>query len=1103
MVQLRRTPTPLLAEAPVLDERQRAVLASTASLLQVVGAPGSGKSTLAVELVVDRVRRGLVEADRALLLTSSRVAAAGLRDRITSRLGGTTTTPLARTHQSLGFGVLRSEAALVGDPSPRLLSGAEQDAILKELLDGHALGVVRGPEWPESVREALGTRGFRAELRDLLMRAVERGLVPEDLVVLADRHGRPEWRAAAAVLEEYDQVTAFSRPGAYDPAWVLSAAADRLEESAEALDRVRSRIGLIVVDDAQELTWSAARLLSVVRAPSTPLVLVGDPDTAVQTFRGADPRVFASDWERWFGGDDLLSLGETHVLGCSHRQGRVLAAVTARVSRQVGAVGVTAHRQAGTEAPVGEAGHPVVGPGAGHDAGVADREVEDHAAATTHQTDPGAAQAGSEGTVETVLLRSAAQEAAHVSGVLRRAHLVDGVPWSQMAVVCRGRSRLAALRQSLAAAGVPVPTAMTDLPVREEPAARALLTLLEVVVRVARGQERPLEPDVAVDLLLSPLGGSDPVAVRRLRRALRRREQAAGGHRAPDQLLVAALLRPSDPSDPSALDDDALPTVDTQPVRRLGRAIARAAGAARLTPEGRWSAETTAESILWQLWSALGVADDWRGAALSSGPMSVRFDRHLDAVVALFGAAGAFAERLPGAGPEAFLEQVLGQEVAADSLVAQAPTTDVVQVLTPQGAAGGEWDLVVVAGVQEGVWPDLRLRGSLLGSEHLVDLLAGRGHGPREALAAVRSDEARLLLTAVSRARRRLVVTAVSSEDEQPSSYLDVIDPPEGDGRSVLEVPRPMTLTGVVAELRRRVLSDDAAHREQAAARLGALADVGVPGADPGSWWALRRETDARPLYPDDLPVPVSPSRIESFGRCRLMWVLRSHGGEGGDRGAADLGTLVHEIAADPDVDLTDATTLRRELDRRWPELGLPDSWRGRHDHDRAGRMVDKLADYARTIRDEGWELVAVEQEARVEIGRALLTGRVDRLERAPDGRLRVVDIKTGRSAPTQAELADHAQLAAYQAAVEAGAFPSGTGSAGAALLQLGGDRRAPRVQPQAPAVEADDPGWARELVESTAEGMAGDSFPATPGDHCSYCPVRRSCPAQPEGRTL
>ncbi|MTB73356.1 AAA family ATPase [Arsenicicoccus sp. MKL-02] len=1058
MVQLRRTPTPALVGSPVLDEQQRAVLASTSPLVQVVGGPGSGKSTLAVELVVDRVRRGLVEADRALLLTSSRVAAAGLRDRITGRLGGTTTTPLARTHQSLGFGLLRSEAALVGDPAPRLLSGAEQDAILKELLDGHALGLGRGPEWPDSVREALGTRGFRAELRDLLMRAVERGLVPDDLVALGERHGRPEWRAAAAVLEEYDQVTAFSRPGAYDPAWVLSAAADRLEESPEALDRVRGRIGLVVVDDAQELTWSAARLLSVVRAPSTPLVLVGDPDTAVQSFRGADPRVFASDWERWFGGDDLLSLGETHVLGPSHRQGGALAAVTARVARQVGSVGVTTHR---------------------------------HDPAGTGSTPPG------EGAVETVLLRSAAQEAAHVAGLLRRAHLVDGVPWAQMAVVCRGRSRLAALRRALAAAGVPVPTAMTDLPVREEPAARALLGLLEVAIRVARGQERPLEPDVAVELLLSPLGGSDPVAVRRLRRALRRREQAAGGHRSPDQLLVVALLDQAD------LDDETLSSVDTQPIRRLGRAIAAAADAARPADGARWAPQVTAEDLLWALWSALGVADTWRAAALSGGPMSVRFDRHLDAVVALFGAAGAFAERLPGAGPQAFLEQVQGQEVAADSLVPQAPLTDVVQVLTPQGAAGGEWDLVVVAGVQEGVWPDLRLRGSLLGSEHLVDLLAGRGHGPREALAAVRSDEARLLLTAVSRARRRLVVTAVSSEDEQPSSYLDVVDPPSGDARVVHEVPRPMTLSGVVAELRRRALSDDPSTRQQAAARLATLAEAGVPGADPDGWWALRQETDARPLYPDDLPVPVSPSRIESFGRCRLMWILRTHGGEGADRGAADLGTLVHEVAADPALDLTDASTLRRELDRRWPELGLADSWRSRHDHDRAGRMVDKLADYARTIRDEGWELVAVEQEARVEIGRALLTGRVDRLERAPDGRLRVVDIKTGRSAPTQAELAEHAQLAAYQAAVEAGAFPAGTGSAGAALLQLGGDRRAPRVQPQAPVVDAADPGWARDLVESTAEGMAGASFPATPGDHCSYCPVRRSCPAQPEGRTL
>ena len=46
---------------------------------------------------------------------------------------------------------------------------------------------------------------------------------------------------------------------------------------------------------------------------------------------------------------------------------------------------------------------------------------------------------------------------------------------------------------------------------------------------------------------------------------------------------------------------------------------------------------------------------------------------------------------------------------------------------------------VVVAGVQDGVWPDLRLRGSLLGSEQLVDVLTGRGSTYREAQAAVRT----------------------------------------------------------------------------------------------------------------------------------------------------------------------------------------------------------------------------------------------------------------------------------------------------------------------------------------------------------------------------
>jgi len=203
VLTLRRTPS-LSAQAPILDEAQAAAVAyravayravvhrgvahpsaatqgHDAGVLRVLGAPGTGKTSTAIEIVVDRVRRDEVAPDQCLVLTASRTAAADLRNRITARIGGTTTEPLARTHQALGFSILRQFAALRGDPSPRLLSGPEQDLILRELLAGHASGEGKAPRWPEQVHAALATRGFRTELRDLLMRAVERGLEADDL----------------------------------------------------------------------------------------------------------------------------------------------------------------------------------------------------------------------------------------------------------------------------------------------------------------------------------------------------------------------------------------------------------------------------------------------------------------------------------------------------------------------------------------------------------------------------------------------------------------------------------------------------------------------------------------------------------------------------------------------------------------------------------------------------------------------------------------------------------------------------------------------------------------------------------------------------------
>lgn len=1042
MVSLVRAPQ-VAASAPALDAAQRPVLAEPARVVRVLGAPGTGKTTLAAELAVDRVRGGAVEADRVLLLTPDRLAAARLRDVVTARLATTTSQPLARTHQALGFGILRGEQALRGGPAPRLLTGPEQDAILKELLEGHASGEVPAPPWPESVLPALPTRGFRAELRDLLMRAVERGLGPVELAALGRRHGRPEWVAAAAVLAEYDEVTAFSRPGAYDPAWILSAAADLLEADPEALARVHAQVGLVVVDDAQELTSSAARLLALVVSPRCPVILLGDPDATVQGFRGADPGALGPTWA------DAFVRGEEpaaeHVLAADHRRGERLVAVSSRVAAHIGAVGGVRHRD------------PV----------------------------PGGRSAGR---VEAHVLRSVAQEGAYVASVLRRAHLDDGVPYRDMAVIVRGSARMVSLRRSLRSAGVPLAAAAAEVPLREEAVVRALLALLATVVRRARGIEPALAADVAHEILVSPLAGLDAVALRRLRRALRAAGAVATS--AGDGDLVASALL-----DEELLDAAGPVAGGTRGVRSVARALRLATEAARLDEAGRWHSSVDAESLLWQLWEGLGVAGPWRAAALAGGAAGSRADHLLDAVLALFDSAAGFADRLPGAGPEAYLDEVLGQDVPADSLVRRAPDGDAVTLVTPAGAAGREWPLVVVAGVQEGVWPDLRLRGSLLGSQALVELLTGRGESLAAAARAVRYDETRLFHVAASRARERLVLTAVSDEDDSPSPFLDLADP-SADERTYTEVPHAASLTGVVAEARRRLVGPDGSVAAGPAAVLAWLADEQVPGADPDEWWSRRAVSDERPLHLDDERVRVSPSKVESFAQCRLRWLLTSAGGESQDRSAAMLGTLVHAIAAEHP--LGDEAQLLDELDRRLPELGLTDSLHDRVTRERARAMVRHYAEYVRAARAEGWEPVGTELSARASFGRADVTGRVDRLERRGE-QLRVVDLKTGTTPPKDADIPEQPQLGAYQAVVDAGAFEErapGVRSGGAVLVQLGTPNKKVKVQRQDALADAADPGWAAELVTQTAEGMAAASFTATVGPACRTCPVAAVCPA-------
>ncbi|MGH8920437.1 MAG: 3'-5' exonuclease, partial [Actinomycetes bacterium] len=352
---------------------------------------------------------------------------------------------------------------------------------------------------------------------------------------------------------------------------------------------------------------------------------------------------------------------------------------------------------------------------------------------------------------------SAAAEASWVADQLRRAHLLEGVAWADMAVVVRSTTRaLPVLRRALLAAGVPVVVSREELPVARHGAVLPLLGVL----RCAADPEA-LDDEMVAALLASPLGGADPLALRRLRRELRRGELAAGGERTSAELLVEVL---------SQNRLDALDERSAAPARRLVELLITAA---RVVERGG-----RAEEVLWQSWQASGLAQRWAATAARGGPAGAQADRDLDAVVALFDSAARYADRLPGTdsgarGVLGFCDYVADQQIAGDSLAPRSPQGEAVAVLTAHGAAGREWELVAVPGVQEGSWPDLRLRGSLLGVERLVDTIGGVESATVSRAAPLLAEERRLLLVAISRARRRLLVSAVQGEDEQPSRFLD------------------------------------------------------------------------------------------------------------------------------------------------------------------------------------------------------------------------------------------------------------------------------------------------------------------------------------------
>ncbi|WP_366181273.1 PD-(D/E)XK nuclease family protein [Actinomyces timonensis] len=1159
----RLLPAPAPEPLPEPDGSARAVLEAVTSgdSIVVLGAPGTGKTTLALRMLVGAVARGT----DAVLLAPTRARADRLRQRAASLLGAHGGGEVrVRTPASLALAILTTSLTQRPDPlpAPVLLAGAEEDAALASLI--------RPEQWPGLPPEAVGSRAFRAELRNLLARAGELGVTADDLAGLGRALDVPLWGPASALLRTWD---AQGRPTAerradtrrMDTARLQDRAAEALASwDADGVAVPQPVPGLVIVDDYQDCTAATARFLAALartdeRGHRAQVVVLGDPDVAVETFRGGSPTLLSA-------AEDRSGLAARRMrLSALHRGTPALAALWADQAGRLPVTGSAAHR------------HPSLSPERG-------------GGAATGEPVPGGAppagpgDAGAPSGIEPIVASSDAQEAAHVARALRAEHIHHATPWREMAVIVRSAGRAQAVARELGRRGVPLAASAPAVLLRAEPVAAALLQVSRAAVDGRLGAVgEPPERAAAIDLLTSPLVGLSLLDLRRLRRRLREDRPA---QTVPDEHLLAALASAGAGGGLAAdLSEEPLAEQAAR-LARAARIIEALRGVVGLRgswgdeePEGAEAAQdderVDAEALLWAAWSASGCAERWRRLALAGdAPPARAAERDLDVVTALFKRAEVWAERHPGAHAAAFLSELAAEVLPSDSVAPAGVRPEGVAVLTPAAAAGREWAVVAVMGLGRDSWPDLRLRDSLTRSGLLVDAATGRlpvgpDGAPTGALdvtaarAQVRADERRMLLAALTRATRRLIATAVQDADNSPSPFLIEVATAAGrpltdaDGEPLIAPDTgDLTLRGLVGELRHALLAAQSPQATalvrqrgaRAAALLARLAGAGVAGADPATWGGLSGPTSTEPLVAGGQPVRVSPSDVEGLTTCALRWFLQRNGAGGAPTGAQALGTLIHSLAELAQREGLRGQALMDALEERLPELGLPATWMGSLEAERAREMIRRLdarlqavpgqveveraidatlalplppsADAGEGRGDGGAPPSGGTAGATIEVR---LRGRIDRLEAIegeippaagepgaplPVGagqRLRLIDLKTGTSAG-EGDASRHPQLTAYRLALES----LGYRVDGGALVLLGaeprkkdgGARLAPDTAALAPIPDPETgEDWAAALVARAALAARGPRLRATTGRHCQLCAVKDACPAVDEGR--
>jgi superfamily I DNA/RNA helicase/RecB family exonuclease len=1025
-------------------------------VVRILGGPGTGKSSLLIDAAVTHITGG-VDPESVLLITGSGKIGMQARSLLTTALlrqrgpgagHAAVREPLVRTVHSYAYAVLRRAAERAGDAPPRLVTSAEQDAIIRELLAGDLEdGPAAATSWPAHLRPALSTTGFATELRNLLARCAERGVDPLDLERLGNRCRRPEWTAAGQFARQYEQVMLLraavgtAAPQATTPALgaaeLVGAALEAFAVDPGLLAAERARIRVLLVDDAQQLDPQAAQLVRVLAAGTEIALVAGDPNQAVFGFRGGESAGLLA------GDSPAVTLTVSH--RCAPAVARAVSGIAQRLP--------------------------------GHSAG---RQIE--------------GTGTEDGSVSVRLAASAHAEAAIIADTLRRAHVIDGLPWSQMAVIVRSVPRAGArLPRALAAAGVPVAIPAVGGSLFEEPAARALLTVLAASADGLDGEQ-------ALALLTGPIGRVDPVSLRQLRRTLQRGRidcaPAIFG-----ELLVEALS-----------GDAPVPGVQSRPLQRVRAVLDAAARCDRAGQDPRYT--------LWAAWHRSGLQRRWLSASERGGPAGAQALRDLNAVTELFDITDHYVSRTSGASLRGLADHVAELQLPRGG-PDQTSAEEQVRVLSAHAALGHEWELVVIAGLQDGLWPNTIPRGGVLATQRLLDVLDGVT-ADASARAPLMAEERRLLVAAMGRARRRLLVTAVDSETggasgeaALPSAFFYAIAPWAGDSDQSLapqpvSAPRVLSTAAVVGRLRGVVCAPegavDEAARACAATQLARLAKAGVPGADPGGWHGLVPVSTSDPLCGGDDAVTLTPSTLQTLTDCPLRWLAERHGGTNPRELRSTVGSVLHALMAEPGKSESE---LLAELDRVWEHLPFDADWYSANELARHRGMIQAFVEWRAQTRGALTE-VGVEVDVdgvlgtpREDGGEIRLRGRVDRLERDGAGRLVIVDIKTGKTPVSKDDAQQHAQLAMYQLAVAEGIVPAGEEPGGARLVYVGKSGAAGATErEQDPLTPAARDEW-RKLVRQAADATAGPQFIARRNDGCSHCPIRPCCPAHADGSAL